>query len=66
MRRLMHVILACAMALAVPALAFAQATGSITGVVTDESGAVMPGVTVEATNVGTNQTRTAVTGADGV
>ena len=65
MRRLLHVMLACAMALALPALAFAQATGSITGVVTDESGAVMPGVTVEATNVGTNQTRTAVTGADG-
>ena len=44
MRRLMHVMLACAMALALPALAFAQATGSITGVVTDESGAVMPGI----------------------
>jgi outer membrane receptor protein involved in Fe transport len=65
MRRLTQSMLALAVALGLPALAFAQATGSITGIVTDESGAVMPGVTVEATNVGTNQTRTAVTGADG-
>ena len=52
-------------ALASPATAFAQATGTISGVVTDESGAVIPGVTVEVTNTDTNQTRTAVTGADG-
>ena len=52
-------------AIGVPALGFAQATGSIAGVVTDESGAVMPGVTIDVTNVGTNQTRTAVTGTDG-
>jgi hypothetical protein len=43
----------------------AQATGAISGVITDESGALIPGVTVEATNVGTNQTRTAVTAGDG-
>lgn len=48
-----------------PAPALAQATGTISGVVTDESGAVMPGVTLEATNVATNQSRTAVTGQDG-
>jgi outer membrane receptor protein involved in Fe transport len=65
MRRLTPFLLAYLVALAVPALAFAQATGSITGTVTDETGAVMPGVTVEVTNVGTNQTRTAVTGSDG-
>nr|MBA3886721.1 carboxypeptidase regulatory-like domain-containing protein [Acidobacteriota bacterium] len=45
--------------------AFAQATGTISGVVTDESGAVMPGVTIEVTNTSTNQTRSAVSGADG-
>src|SRR5687767_15120846 len=34
----------------VPTLAHAQATASITGVVTDASGAVLPGVTVEASS----------------
>ncbi|HEY0875714.1 MAG TPA: carboxypeptidase-like regulatory domain-containing protein, partial [Vicinamibacterales bacterium] len=48
-----------------PATAFAQATGTITGVITDESGAVVPGVTVEVTNTDTNQSRSTVTGADG-
>src|SRR4051812_36024588 len=43
----------------------AQATGSIAGVISDESGAVLPGVTVEATNTATGQLRTTVTGADG-
>jgi hypothetical protein len=43
----------------------AQATGTIAGVVTDESTAVMPGVTIEATNTATAQVRTAVTGPDG-
>ena len=55
------------LALAVSAgTAWAQATGQITGVVTDSSGAVLPGVTVDATNVGTGAVRTAVTGADGL
>jgi hypothetical protein len=48
-----------------PVPAYAQATGSITGQITDESGAVMPGVSVDATNTATGQTRNAVTGADG-
>ncbi|HXG86847.1 MAG TPA: TonB-dependent receptor [Vicinamibacterales bacterium] len=43
----------------------AQATGNIAGIVTDDSGAVLPGVTVEVTNTNTGQTRTAVTRADG-
>ncbi len=45
--------------------AFAQATGTIAGTVTDESGALLPGATVEATNRGTNQARSALTGTDG-
>jgi hypothetical protein len=53
------------LALAAPVAAFAQATGGIVGVVTDDSGAVLPGVTIEVTNTGTNQARTAITGADG-
>jgi hypothetical protein len=67
MRRQMMWALGAAMALVwlTPAAAFAQATGTITGVVTDESGAVMPGVTIEVTNTATNQSRTAVTGGDG-
>jgi hypothetical protein len=48
-----------------PTAAFAQATGEIVGVVTDDSGAVLPGVTIEATNTGTNQVRAAATGSDG-
>jgi hypothetical protein len=48
-----------------PTVAFAQATGAIVGVVTDDSGAVLPGATIEITNTGTNQVRTAITGMDG-
>jgi outer membrane receptor protein involved in Fe transport len=48
-----------------PAAAYAQATGTISGLVTDQSGGVMPGVAVDVTNTDTNQTRSAVTGADG-
>ena len=48
-----------------PSIAHAQATGSISGTVRDESGAVLPGVTIEATNAATNAVRTATSGADG-
>src|SRR5919197_147137 len=49
----------------VPSSVLAQATGAIAGLVTDESGAVVPGVTIEVTSAATGQTRTAVSGADG-
>ena len=39
---------ALALLLALPAAARAQATGTISGVVTDPTGAVLPGVTVGA------------------
>ncbi|MEO8682750.1 MAG: carboxypeptidase regulatory-like domain-containing protein, partial [Vicinamibacterales bacterium] len=52
--------------LALPAAAMAQATGQINGVVTDASGAVLPGVIIEATNLATGATRTALTGSDGL
>src|SRR6185437_15340140 len=48
-----------------PSLLYAQATGAVTGVVTDQSGAVMPGVSVAATNAATAQTRDATTETDG-
>lgn len=45
---------------------FAQSnTGSITGVVQDPNGGVIANATVKITNVGTNETRTATTDADG-
>jgi hypothetical protein len=44
----------------------AQATGQIVGAITDTSGGVLPGVTVEATNVATGAVRSAVSGADGL
>ena len=40
-------------------------TGSISGTVTDSSGALVPGVTVAVTNIATNLTRTAATAPDG-
>ena len=45
--------------------AWAQATAELNGRVTDESGAVLPGVTVTATQTETGFTRTVVTGGDG-
>lgn len=45
--------------------AFAQATGSLTGTVRDQNGAVIQGATVTITNNETNLTRTVVTNADG-
>ncbi len=60
---LVALLVLLALAPARPALA--QATGAITGVITDQSGAVMPGVTVDATNTATGQVRNTVTAADG-
>jgi outer membrane receptor protein involved in Fe transport len=51
--------------LALPVVVSAQTTGMIDGVVTDQSGAPLPGVTVEITSPNLQGTRTAVTAADG-
>jgi hypothetical protein len=48
MRRLRRIVIALAAFLTLPAVAHAQA--SIAGLVKDTSGAVLPGVTVEATS----------------
>lgn len=55
---------ACLLFLAWPALS-QEITGAISGVVTDASGAVVPGVKVTVTNTGTNLTKIVTTGAGG-
>ncbi|MEO8349413.1 MAG: carboxypeptidase-like regulatory domain-containing protein [Acidobacteriota bacterium] len=60
--------LAVALLLALTAatsILLAQTTGGISGLVTDDSGAPLPGVTVEARSPMLQGTKTAVTGADG-
>ena len=52
--------------LSVPGFSHAQGlTGQISGIVTDATGGVLPGVTVTITNVGTGLRRETVTGTDG-
>src|SRR5689334_1985566 len=51
--------------LATIALGQTATTGSIAGVVTDQSGAAVPGVTVTATSANLIQPQSAVTAADG-
>ncbi len=64
MRRLREGLAVLALLVLVPAAAFAQA--SITGVVKDASGAVLPGVTVEASSPALiEKTRSAVTDGSG-
>jgi hypothetical protein len=68
-RKLVFSLLAAfAMLLLCVSLAQAQGagTGAITGTITDPSGGAVANVTVTATNIGTNQSRDAKTGADGV
>ena len=66
MRLMSRVLFVVALLMSAPTALWAQATGQINGIVTDASGAVLPGVTVEATSTATNAVRTAVTGADGL
>lgn len=56
---------AAVVVLLIAAGALAQSTARIEGIVTDNTGATLPGTTVTATNVETNVARTAVTGSDG-
>jgi hypothetical protein len=64
MKRL--VILLSVLLIAVTGPAFAQTTtGTIETIVTDSSGAPLPGVTVTVSAADTNTRRTEVTGADG-
>src|SRR2546426_1872620 len=53
--------------LLIPPAAFGQASSAnLTGTVKDTSGGVLPGVTITAKNIATNESRTTVTAADGL
>jgi hypothetical protein len=62
MKQLMFGALFCAV---FPVVVWAQSTGQINGTVTDSTGAVLPGVEVNATQTATGATRAAVTNETG-
>lgn len=64
MRRLILSVALLAAALALPGIAYAQ-NAQVTGTLKDQSGAVLPGVTVTAKNDATGLTRSAVTDGSG-
>ena len=63
-RVLGHALLALALVVCASG-AWAQATGQLSGFVTNDEGGALPGVAVTVTNVATNQSRLAMTGQDG-
>ena len=65
MKHTIFVLIALTILVAAPASVRAQATAQLNGRVTDESGAVLPGVTVTATQTDTGFTRTVVTDGEG-
>jgi hypothetical protein len=67
MRHILSIlIISCVILTALPIVAFSQSTGaSMAGAVRNQSGEVVPGATVTATNAGTNQSRSAITDDDG-
>jgi hypothetical protein len=58
-------VLAVCLLLVAPVAVLAQTTGTIEGTVTDQSGAALPGVTVELAGVHLQGVKTGVTAADG-
>ena len=65
MQRLFQTFTIGVLSLVMSTAAWAQATAQINGRVTDESGAVLPGVTVTVTQTDTGLTRTVVTDGEG-
>ena len=65
-RRSVVMLAVLAMTVALTSAAYAQAvTASLSGVLTDESGGVLPGASVTATQTSTGAKRTVVTGSNG-
>ncbi len=64
-QRFISTILVLAISFFVTSNIFAQATGSLSGTVTDQAGAVVQGATVMVKNAATNLTRTVVTNEEG-
>jgi hypothetical protein len=60
-----YLILASAILVCLSVTALAQTTGSISGIVKDEKGALIPHATVTVRNVETNEVRTAETDSEG-
>ena len=60
-----YVFLATALVLILSGFGWSQGTTSLSGTVTDKSGAVIPGVEVTATNLATNATRSNLTNETG-
>lgn len=59
------VLLFCAVWLALSCICWGQENGSISGTVTDPSGAVVPGAIITATEVGTKAVATAKSNSEG-
>jgi protocatechuate 3,4-dioxygenase beta subunit len=60
-----HATLLALLLSSLSAVALAQTTGSITGTVSDDTGAPLPGATVEARGAALQGTKISVTGSDG-
>src|SRR5262245_9260963 len=62
--RVLSILVVCLLLL-VPLVARAQTTGTIEGTITDQAGAVLPGVSVELAGAGVGTGKSTVTGQDG-
>ena len=60
------VLLVASSAMSISVFGQTSNTGTVTGVVQDEKGALLPGASVKLVNIGTNSERTATTTSDGV
>jgi len=60
------VLLVASSGMSVNVFGQASNTGTVTGVVKDEKGGLVPGASVRIVNVGTNAERTTTTSSDGV